>query len=137
MLDKLMEACNGLWFNNLEGFEITADCQQERIHPIVASDVPCEKLRELFPLWTKMPSAIRASAIFADSKGQFPKRMNPNKWPRISVSKLPLQFWCWVILLIFWIFMKFPPFFPLPPACTNSSRPTGEFGVSMKPMCQP
>lgn len=113
--------CNGLWFNNLEGFEITAVCQQERIHPIVASDVPCEKLRELFPLWTKMPSAIRGSAIFADSQGNSQKD-EPQKLAKDFCSKLPLQF-CLGDFVDLLMFMKFPHFFPfLPPVKSPSNR---------------
>lgn len=112
MLDKLMEACNGLWFNNLGEFEISADCQQERIHPIVASDVPCEKLRELFPLWTKMPSAIRGSAIFADSQGNSQKGWTPKNWPFGFLFQIPNCNFCLGDFVDLLIFMKIPPFFP-------------------------
>ena len=54
--------------------------------------------------------------------GQFPKRMNPNKLAKDFCFQIAIAILCWVILLIFW---------------SSWSSILGEFGVSMKPMCQP
>lgn len=54
--------------------------------------------------------------------GQFPKRMNPNKLAKDFCFQIAIAILCWAILLIFW---------------SSWSSILGEFGASMKPMCQP